>query len=379
MNLQLLTLALALCALDCGGILDQASGSGDGSVQAPDGARVEGGGGRIDGGRDSAREASCRSGLVTLATGLRHQPLAVAVDATSVYWTNTGYPSNSGSVMKVPVCGGEATTLAADRGRPQYIAVDATSVYWVDWLSGPAASGPALVMKVPIGGGALVTLASVPEPSTPCGIAVDGTSVYWATMYSGGDLDPPPVALVKVPLGGGAPTTLASEAFSGANYTPFQCGVAVDATRVYWTTNQSILTVPRDGGAVTTLVSLDGFMAPNAIAIDATSLYWTSNAAALPAPNLVMKVSLNGGTPTTLGSTQGSWGIAVDSTSVYWTEATAVMRVPLDGGPASVLAATYNGANGLAVDGTSVYWVDGFGGSARTTTNDGAVLKLTPK
>jgi hypothetical protein len=77
-------------------------------------------------------------------------PRGIAVDATSVYWTNE---YSSGTVMKVPTGGGTPTTLASGQSYPQGIAVDATSVYWTNDISGT-------VMKVPTGGGTPTTLAS---------------------------------------------------------------------------------------------------------------------------------------------------------------------------------------------------------------------------
>jgi hypothetical protein len=81
--------------------------------------------------------------------------------------------------MKIALSGGTPRTLASNQG-PVGIAVDATSVYWTDWTD----SGEGTVMKVPIGGGDPTTLAS--GQSSPSCLAVDETSVYW-TAGTGDD------------------------------------------------------------------------------------------------------------------------------------------------------------------------------------------------
>jgi hypothetical protein len=153
---------------------------------------------------------------------------SMTADANNVYWAtaSSGDPGAPTDIMRLPVPGGTPVLVAATRsglGPVDNMAVDTTSVYWTT-ASGGGVEGTAdgTVMKAPIGGGPAVTLASI--KAGPYGIAVDATSVYWISGAGAGSGE----GVFKLPLNGGTPIALASGQ-SGSR------GIAVDATSVYWT------------------------------------------------------------------------------------------------------------------------------------------------
>jgi hypothetical protein len=104
------------------------------------------------------------------------------VDALNVYYPVEGNALDYALAM-VPIGGGSTTTLARGRAQPIGIASDGSSVYWTERATNANNHSGALV-KVTIGGGSVATLASGPG-TQPAGVAVDATSVYWTDASSG--------------------------------------------------------------------------------------------------------------------------------------------------------------------------------------------------
>jgi hypothetical protein len=362
--------ATAVCvAGNCGNVCDSEYGDCDGNVANGCETRISGNDAANCGacGRSCGGQA-CSFGIcapVTLALG-QEPPGNMAVDATSVYWINSGPNLASGAIMKVTLAGGDPITLASGQRDPRSIAVDATSVYWTNGGSVGTDIAYGTVMKVALAGGDPVTLAS--GQLGPYGIAVDATSVYWTNW--GASYSDSTGSVMKVALAGGDPVVLASA----------QCnpeGIAVDAKNVYWvnygsvgtgTVGSTVMKVALAGGSPVILASWQSN--PMGIAVDATNVYWTNEGGA------VTRAALAGGSPVTLASElHRCAGIVVDATSVYWIQSFGatgtVMKVALAGGSPLTLTGTLNYPDGIAVDATSVYW------TAQGITNAvGKVMKV---
>lgn len=178
-------------------------------------------------------------------------------------------------------------------------------------------------------------------------------------------------------------------------------GIAVDGTRVYWTTLNTlpggptdfgvVMSVPVDGGTATTLAPGHGLnTGADALAVNATTVFWTAEGplnAGESGPMSVMSAPIGGGAPTTLASLRYQFKdwmpqrIAVDTTSVYWTVQTpaaaggAVLRVPLAGGAVTTLASGQNDPAGIHVTLAGVYWAD-VNGTSSVPSGMGTVMSL---
>lgn len=266
--------------------------------------------------------------------------------------SNTGGNSGSGA-------GGGAGSLGGSGGGSQCDA-GATSCggHCVDLSKDPANCGAC--GHDCLGGKCIGTCEAFVLASTqyqPTLVAVEAGTVYWAE-HEGGATG----AIRSVSAAGGAPITLATDS-------DWAQGLAVDSSNVYWTTLSppAVRKVSLTGGTATTMVAA---VAPRGIAVGANNVYWADRASG--GPGVIMQRALAGGTPTTVASGLGDpRAVAVDPTSVYWTDFKngTVMKAPIGGGTATTLATGQGGPAALAVDSADVYWIN---------YNDGNVVAKVP-
>jgi hypothetical protein len=272
----------------------------------------------------------------------QQSPSGIAVDETSVYWSNATQGMNMGTIAATAKTGGQAVRVIVSGHSPGgSVQVDMTNVYWNE--------GQRIDGAPKTGGGPGYTVVDVDDASFMCdnegdvvALFVMGTVAYLSDAC--GDVG-------RVGTSTASPTVLAANQNTIAD-------VVADASFVYFgdSTANAILRV----NASAVRASPEMFAAaaaPGAMAIDDSTVYWISG-------NNVMKLdkSSPGQTPTVLAPAQNSpVGLAVDSASVYWTNAGAgtVMQLAKSGsGTAKPIATGQSQPEAITADEMGVYWID---------------------
>jgi hypothetical protein len=181
-------------------------------------------------------------GVRCLATaGREYLNGAIAVDDSYVYWAEVGQTPELSVLMRVPRSGGVAVTLGS--GNPgANLVTDGSALYWAESITNPNI-GPNLqhIVRMPVSGGTASTLATFPAPFNWACVAVDDTSVYWTQPFTDAG------AVVRVAKTGGAPSPLTP---GGMNQTGYTSPIALDSTGVYWVDfSDGLMKVSKDGGA----------------------------------------------------------------------------------------------------------------------------------
>ena len=174
--------------------------------------------------------------------------------------------------------------------------------------------------------------------------------------------------------GRGAPVKLASDLKL--------LGLAVDATSVYWSSNDRSgiwrmdLADPRVAIPVSVADASSG--APAQLVLDETSVYWLSTKGIWSASKTGSQVTML----STYGVTQtqiNSSSLATTNATLYWTTGLTTYRVGTNGtGLMKIDGASGGQLAGIAVDGEHLYWAYGLSGGVWKAMLDGsAPVQLT--
>lgn len=286
---------------------------------------------------------------VALATGERGVT-AIAVDDAFVYWSK-----NDGSIKRVSLDGGPATTLVSGQSLPKNIALDGTHVFWT--------TGDNLIRTASKEGDLPVTL--VTEPRDLKDLVVDASSLYWsaedrtvkralkveesspeplaadlpgpgALALAGSDVfwtnagdTVRPSSVMRISIQGGTPSTVIEEDDDPKRIAIGAGRIAIDAGRMYWSTTgdeRRVSWAALDGSDVRT-VPVDRDEEVTAVAGDKDNAFWTA------ADGTLSQAAIHGGDyPIELvkGPPGGVVSLALDSTSIYWANSndSAIMMMP---------------------------------------------------
>ena len=312
----------------------------------------------------------------------------LAVDANAAYWVNTVpdgcSPSCTQALVKVPLSGGPAVTLATTRSMVRGIAAADTHLYWVQEGIGPLQGDgrqptDSGVRAVPKAGGEVTILVdgwrNEPPPTLPPGfipgnwmtrggIAVDaGRVVYSDTSFGG-------YRILSVPVAGGAVTVLFET--SGVEGSDYARQIVVAGGAAYWIDLHAIRAAPVVGGAASTLVS--GIPQGVSLAVGLGQVAWVeTECCAIAANGRIRAAPIFGGAATTLAALLDfPEGVRIDDAAavVTWVEGGSygqidgfgrIGRVPLSGGAATTaIGALFSTTPRIASDGTSVFLADGW-------------------
>ncbi|HQP35567.1 MAG TPA: hypothetical protein PLI95_10315 [Polyangiaceae bacterium] len=146
---------------------------------------------------------------------------------------------------------------------------------------------------------------------------------------------------------------------------PMSWGIAVDATRIYWSNqaNGEIRSVPLNGGTSAALAT--GQNNPGDVVIDTQYVYWTN----FSSGGAVMRVAKDGtaGSLKQISSGTGPWSLTVDDANAWFTNSDGTIRqVAKAGGSSTTVITGALNPKGITSDTTLLFWLE---------TDAGKVLK----
>jgi uncharacterized repeat protein (TIGR03803 family)/autotransporter-associated beta strand protein len=258
-----------------------------------------------------------------------------------------GGANGDGTVFSIPTSGGAANTLLSFSGLngeypPGSLTLDGSTLYGMTQYGGGGPTGNGTVFRLPVSGGAATTLLRLNDATGkyPLGsLILSGSTLYGMTQYGGANGFG---TVFSVPVTGGAATTLLS--FSGKDGAYPAGSLLLNGSTLYGMTQYggangdgTIFSMPVSGGAATTLLSFNGANGANptgSLILSGSTLYGMTQYggangdgtifALTTAPgNLLFWTGQNGAG----GSVNPSWDTTTSSTN--WSDGTTSQ--PFDG------------------------------------------------
>lgn len=275
----------------------------------------------------------------------------IALHKGFVYFTN----ARAGTVRRVSVSGGDSVAIADQQNWPTGIAVDDHFVYWS--VAG-AWSDKGAVRKAPLDGGAATTIAK--ELLAPYDLVVTPQNTIWMNWDYEENPEHYQRTLMRSGLDmGGSASTLAES--GDKHWTIGRADSDVFAMRF----DGAMMRIPADGGDPVSITTTASDV--RSIAVGRDALYFSDWG------SVIQKISLDGGDPVVFydGAVDGVSSIlsmTVDDTYLYLCEDKSgiIRRVPIAGGPATLLAIGQSQPQHLVVDDKYAYWVNWSGGVMKT-------------
>jgi hypothetical protein len=285
------------------------------------------------------------SSPMPLASGLMN-PVGIAVDGSSVYWTESQDGTNADSgmtwVKKVSLTDGIVSTLYLKTGQPNYvntwsIAIDANYVYWTE-----SNQDSMCIKKVGKNGGPAVTLAS----QYPYKLSIDASNVYFT---DGGNGLTYGYTVGKIGKNGGSVTPVAIGQTQ-------EDGIRVFSGNVYWVSiwDGCIYKTGISGGGVTPLVNVSGSYG---FAVDSTGLYYV-NLDSTGTKGIIKRTGLTGGAVLEIARSGMPRELILDANNIYWTDNLGIYKASKNGGSTSFIPLTGSPWD-ITMDSLYIYWLDG--------------------
>ena len=340
-TLALLAIVAALVSQGC----RQVAGIQD--IQLSDGSS-DAAGHPIDASEEAFNEGSVGPGCdcpgcAVLASAL-DLPLSLVVYDSYVYFTSYGPENGLGALMRVPSSGGKTETVVANLDRPFSLTRDATQLYWQaeDTTGGVVVTSPlskpgawrALARGLPT----LKYLESMGGPALPTNaeIAVTATNVYFVGFATGKVTGAEPLGVLSVPIDGGAVSTLISQfpvdagapdgatleagtLEAGPGLVPL--GIVTDGKTLFATSfspSFAIVEAALPAGPVRQLIGNLDY--PWALALGGNEVFFSVDAPNLASGSL-QSIPVGGGFPTTLLKDGAAWMIVPDGDVLYFIDA----------------------------------------------------------